>query len=254
MSSLNHLFKIFKTTITFLLWTITAVTMTCILLPFALLPKKWRFQNSWYYFIMSYGSKIIIKTSFIKIKVVGQENLFQTFQQASIFAVNHTSALDIPLVQALVGKNPHIWFSKATYSKIPLFGFILRRMNFLVKREHPTQAARTLEAAQEFLRTNNCNVLIFPEGRRYNDGTLHKFYSGFAVLAQKLNRPIIPITIYDLHKIFPKHSILLDSKATTVTIIIGKPMWYTDAQTRQDFVDQVHALMAQEYNRLAKNV
>ncbi len=244
---------IVKTTITFTCWSIITSLMTLTGLPFALLPAKYRYSCRLYYWIMGTGAKLMIKTTFITMLIKGEKSLKTNLHHPSIIICNHSSAIDIPLVQMLVGAQPHVWFSKAAYAKIPIFGFILRRMNILVKRESVTKCAQTIEQAHAITNGRKNHLLMFPEGMRHHDGQIHRFLPGFAVLAQELNRPIIPIMAYGLHKIFPKKSKLIHSAAANVTISIGQPMWYTSPETRQDFIARVKTWYDEELERLKKS-
>jgi 1-acyl-sn-glycerol-3-phosphate acyltransferase len=243
-----------KTVITFTIWLLIIPFLILIGVPFALLPIKYRFSEL-YYFCVYIGTTMMIKATFIKFRIVkGKEYLSAALEQPSIIVCNHTSAIDIPLLQMLVGHRPHIWFSKSTYARIPIFGWILRRMHILVKRESVTASAKTIEQAYVLTHGQHNHIIIFPEGKRYNDGKIHRFLGGFAVLAQALNRPVVPIVIHGLHIIFPKNNILIRSSTSKVSLSIGKPMWYTTTETRQEFTERVHNWCVNEIEQLSREV
>jgi 1-acyl-sn-glycerol-3-phosphate acyltransferase len=238
------------TFITFLIWTLVAPAFILMALPFTILPLKYRLSNRLYYLGSYLGAMLMVKATLIKFHIKGKNRLSTYLKQPSIVVCNHSSAIDIPLVQMLIGPHPHVWFSKASYTKIPLFGFLLRRMNIIVNRESTTECAKTIQQAHTFTDGQYNHILIFPEGMRHNDGNIHHFFTGFAVMAREFNRPVIPIVIHGLNTIFPKNSKFIHSSANKVTISIGQPMWYTDGQTRQEFVKQVHDWFVHELEEL----
>ncbi len=178
--------------------------------------------------------------TFVPIQIVGRENLPSYPNQPSIIVMNHGSSLDIPMLEMLVGSYPHVWMSKAGYGKIPFFGWLLRRMHILVDPTSNQVAKNALLGM--YYRTKGVarHALIFPEGTRHSDSQIHPFMPGFALLAKKLNRPVVPVYIHQAHKILSKNSWLIDSSDKTVTLVIGKPIYYPDGSTVDDFVQEVH--------------
>lgn len=243
-----------KTFLTFCAWALIAPTLTLAGIPFAMLPIKTRLSSRVYYFCAWLGATLMVKATFIKMNIKGKEHLKVYLNQPSIVVCNHSSAIDIPMVQMVMGPCRHVWFSKASYAKIPLFGFLLRRMNILVNKERTTECTKTLQQAHEYTDGLNNHIFIFPEGMRHNDGNIHRFFSGFAVMAQELNRPVIPMVIHGLNKVFPKKSKLIYSSPHKVTLSIGQPMWYTDGQTRQEFTQQVRNWFVSELEQLSHKV
>ena len=71
----------------------------------------------------------------------------------------------------------------------------------------------------------------------------------FAVLLQ---RPIIPISIWGLHKIYPKSRLIIDSSVCDVKISIGKPMYCGKEMSRKEFVALVHGWFVAENARLSE--
>lgn len=243
---------IIKTSITYILWAFIAFFCFALCVPLACLPARIRYDNRLYFAVTTLVAQLTIAASFIKISIKGARNPPNYPNTPAIFVINHTSALDIALVEMLAGSYPHIWISKASYTKIPFFGFLLKRMHILVERENQTKAGRAFLKAYQLAKDKARHMLIFPEGTRHNDGKLHTFHPGFALLAQKLNRPVIPVIITGAQTIFPKKSFLVDSSACHVKISIGKPIYYTHEQSQEDFIKLVHDYCKQELETLNK--
>lgn len=226
-----------------------AILFVALTLPIAMLPASMRFDNHWYFWVCNVSARMVTWLGGFRYQLYGQAAI----DQPSIILANHTSALDIPLVETLLNKYPHVWISKELYGKIPFFGFILRRMALLVKRGDTENSTLILKKSYKLVHNKNRHIVIFPEGRRYADGHVHEFHEGFAMLAALLQRPVIPIAIWGLHKIYAKDSIIIDSSACDVKISIGKPMYCGKEMSRREFVALVHGWFAQEIVKLSKS-
>ena len=64
-----------------------------------------------------------------------------------------------------------------------------------VDRDSPMQAMRVIHRAAKYVKENNLNYGVFPEGTRSRDGKLLPFKSGAFVLAKKADVPIAVMTI-----------------------------------------------------------
>lgn len=219
-----------------------AIIMPSFLIPccfLALLPASIRYDNRLYFFLTTTMSRLMMWATFIDIKIIGKEHLPHYPANPAIIIGNHTSAFDIPMVDMLMDSYPHVWMSKRGYIKVPLMGFLLKRMHVMVDKTSGKDARAALISMLTLIKTSPRHAVIFPEGTRHSDGNIHHFYSGFALLAQKLKRPIIPIIITGIHTIYPKKSLLIDSCRGTVTIKIGKPIHCPESMDITEFVDQV---------------
>lgn len=231
--------KTVKTIITYICWAIVCLTFTLLCIPFALLPKSIRYENRFYFFLTMVWTKLLVWSAFLDVKIEGKENLPKFPNSPAIIVANHSSSLDIFLLEALLGTYPHMWLTKDLYAKVPLFNILVKRMHVPVKRENPRDAIRSLFKAYEIARDKKNHIILFPEGKRYDDGKVHQFLSGFAVLAKKLKRPVIPVFIDGVYKIFPKKRLIIDSRASQVKLIIGKPFFYKKDETEKEFVNRI---------------
>lgn len=177
--------------------------------------------------------------SFLFVKKYGEENLPKYPDAPSIIVLNHTSCLDIFIVESIMSGHPHIWLVKDTYAKIPLFSILVNRMHIPVPRKNTQAAGRALLRAYKQARNTKSHIILFPEGTRHNDGKVHKFNAGFALLAKKLNRPVIPIKLTGFDKIMPKNTIFFDYHATQPTMTIGKPMVIGNNESIENFTQRV---------------
>ena len=221
----------------YLLWTVLSCTFVPVLVLLSFLPKRIRYDNRLYFWIASTYSRLLIRSTFAHVGVRGKEHLPAYPHEPAIIACNHTSALDIPLIDWVVGSYPHIWLSKHEYGKVPLLGTLLRRLHVLVPRENARRAVAALAKAARLAEGKPRHIILFPEGTRSRTGELQKFRDGASVLAQKLSRPIIPIMIHGAQKVMPVSG-RLDPKAG-IRIEIGAPLQLQEGQSRAELTQRL---------------
>lgn len=178
--------------------------------------------------------KSIMLATFQPVISIGVEHLPK---KAAIFVGNHQSALDIPVMGSLCNGYPHVWLVLAYYVDTPLLGFFIRRMFIPVDRAHAGKAARSLLQVYRFIKDHERHLIIFPEGGRFIDGEIHPFFEGFAVLAKKTGRPVIPVLMPNNRRIYPPGSLYIYPGA--IKIIIGEPFSYHEGETDEHFTARV---------------
>lgn len=111
-----------------------------------------------------------------------------------IFCSNHTSFLDI----TLLGLTPNyfIFVGKSSISKVPLFGYMYRKLHITVDRNNLKSRYEIIKRAHEAI-DNGKSLVIFPEGGIYSDHPpeMSKFKDGPFRIAIEKQVPIVPITI-----------------------------------------------------------
>jgi len=240
------MFIFIKTIIAYFFWAIISFIFTILCIPFALFPKSIRYDNRFYFFLTTIWNKLLLFFSFIQVEIEGKDNLPKYAHNPSIIIANHSSSLDIFLLESIVTSYPHIWLTKDIYSKIPFFNILVKKMHISVKRDNPISAVRSLYKVYDLAKGGARHVIMFPEGKRYSDGKVHNFLPGFAILSKKLKRPVIPVAISGLHKIFPKKQLLIDSRASKVKLVIGKPFFYEKGESEKEFIKKIHDWFAQK--------
>lgn len=156
----------------------------------------------------------------------------------AIIVANHQSSLDIPLVGMLLDGYPHMWYALAYYANFPILGLFIRKLGVPIDRSNLTNAARALIKGIKLVDGANRHVVIFPEGGRFNDGTVHEFLRGFAVIARTTKRPVVPVFMPHNGEMFPPPGILMYPRSLSVTV--GKPFVYEKEETDEQFVHRVH--------------
>lgn len=161
-----------------------------------------------------------------------------------IYAANHTSLFDIPVILAFVPDNVRIMY-KQELERIPIFGLGLRLSPFIsINRERSRQAAGTLDQAVESMRTGS-SVLVFPEGTRSKDGSLGEFKRGAFTMAVRSGRAIVPMSILGAHKIIPAGGYWL--RGGTVIVTLHKPLaaaQHASREQERDLMSTVRQIIA----------
>lgn len=201
----------------------------------ACLPERWRYDNRLYYWLLGCYYKAVRWAMFVPFTVEGKQ---QIPSEPAILVANHQSSLDIPVFGSLVNSHPHIWFFLVRFAKIPLLGFIARRMNVVVDHSGLRRLVGSLDKALKIIKERKSHVLLFPEGGRYIDGKIHNFFYGFAILAKETGRPVIPVMIYNLNKVYPPGSFLIHNYP--IQVVVGSPFIYRSDETEDEFVQRVH--------------
>lgn len=209
------------------------IPIVCLLL---ILPKKWMYQNKLLFTLLHLGYGAIVRSTLMPFKIYNKENLPKG---AAIYIANHQSALDIPVLGYLVGPKPHVWYVLDIYANKWGLHFFVKSLGISVTQEESAHAARALingiKRAEEYHQSS----LIFPEGGRYNDETVHPFFGGFALLARKTEQAVVPLYFKNLGKILPPHTGVLAARLP-IEVIVGPLYYYEKDETDEQFVHRIH--------------
>lgn len=121
-----------------------------------------------------------------------------------IFAPNHQSYLDIVWIYVTmpeaVRRRTYMLAKKELSSLAWLLG---GRLPLIYVDKNRSQALVSLKAGADVLRQNS-SLVVFPEGMRSYDGRAGEFKIGAAMLAKKLGKKIVPVTIKGAYEIYPR--------------------------------------------------
>ena len=170
--------------------------------------------------IVKYWARIIFFSVGVKIQMIGLENLDSL--KNYIFAANHSSSLDIPL---MLGYIP-FWIvpiSKIELKWIPFLGWAMQMAGHVfVDRRNHERAMASLSNIKASLLKNPRSILLFPEGSRTNDGQIKPFKSGGLGLGISTGIPIVPVAIIGTFESLGKESTSFENNLLTVQI--GSPI------------------------------
>jgi len=176
---------------------------------------------------------------FAWIRVAGRENL-RGVAGPLIFAPNHQSHMDVPVLMAAVGAPwryrmaPamardffHAHFHPREY---PWHKWFTNSLNYYLAALFfnafpiPRREAGTLETMRyigELTDAGNC-LVIFPEGRLTDHGEIAPFQPGVGMLASRLSVPVVPVRIEGLERVL--HKSWRMARPGRVRVTIGQPL------------------------------
>ncbi|MGC9158579.1 MAG: lysophospholipid acyltransferase family protein [Terracidiphilus sp.] len=190
----------------------------------SLVDKKGNAQHS----IARIWARGCIAISGSKLRIVGRENL--PAKTAAVYASNHTSYMDTPVVFSALPFQFRILARKDLWS-IPFIGWYLNRSGQLaIDTGDPHASLSSLGAAAKTLRSG-MPLFVFPEGSRTPDGKLHSFLSGAAYLAIRAQVPLVPIALSGVYELLPIHT--HHFHPGELTMRIGQPIVTAGMTVRQ---------------------
>jgi 1-acyl-sn-glycerol-3-phosphate acyltransferase len=193
--------------------------------------------------IFGYG---ILTISGIKVKVTGRENLNKN--AAYVFASNHLSLFDIPVLQRWVPNNFGFIFKKEL-AKIPVFGWQLYLgPHIIIDRKNPEKAMRSIGRAKKRLTKKGISILLFPEGTRSKTGEIQSFKRGAFHLAAQVGFAVVPVTIEGTRPLMSKKPFRINPG--TVSLHFDKPILPDNLSSRKDeleLMEKVRDIIIKNY-------
>ena len=145
-------------------------------------------------------SKIILIGMGFNYSIEGDE-VFEDGKSYMLVA-NHTSMTDIMLMLIAVKNHPFVFVGKKELAKIPIFGFIYKRVCILVDRANSKRRYQVFERAQKRIH-QGLSICIFPEGGVPEEHiVLDEFKDGAFRIAIEHGLPIVPMVFFDNKKRF----------------------------------------------------
>ena len=222
-----------------LIWLYTLVLGTIVLIV-GLFESSGRRQHR----IAAAWSWLICKTIFSPVKVSGLEKIDAT--KTHVYAVNHASALDIPVVYVYLPFQFRIAFKKELAS-YPGVGWYLKQSGQIcLNQQNPVRSVGAIRTALKDLRTG-MPLVIFPEGGRTDDGSIKPFLPGAFFLAIKAQVDIVPVVLVGTYELLPMNTYHI--KCRPLEMRVGEPI-PTAGLTTSDLEalsDRVKAAMERIY-------
>jgi 1-acyl-sn-glycerol-3-phosphate acyltransferase len=184
-------------------------------------------------------SWLILKTTGVRVKVDGLERLDP--RRSYVFAANHQSIYDIPIVFASLPFQLRI-IAKESLGKIPFMGWHLQRTgHVLVDRSKP--GAGTVKKMAKLVADGH-SLIVFPEGTRSSDGVVARFKGGSFVIALDAGLPIVPISIVGSRRVMLKGRLMVEPG--TVSLVVHDPIGTAGLgrDAARDVAARVHDVVA----------
>lgn len=201
-----------------------------------------------FYYFLRFNISLLSKL-LLRCQVIVKGNIPQ--HTACVIVANHVNLLDSPILGVSLGRKVY-FMAKEEIFHSRFTGWLAEQCGAFsvakgkLNRRAGRKALKLLAQGQA--------LLIYPEGRRSEDGKLGQAYSGAALLATKSNVPIVPVGISGTGQLIGKWWFL---RRPRITLNVGQPfilsVFYnksskeeTDHLTREIMM-HIAELLPQEY-------
>jgi 1-acyl-sn-glycerol-3-phosphate acyltransferase len=196
--------------------------------------KDGRTQHS----IARFWSWLILATCASPVEVVGLDKL--DLSRAYVYAANHISAMDIPVLYAYLPIQFRI-VAVIDIFRRPVVGWHLRRSGQIpIDMSTPRATFKSLHNGIEDLK-QGLSVVIFPEGSRSCDGDIKPFFNGAFYMATKAQVDVVPVTIAGTYEMLPMNTFHI--KPQRLKLFVGEPI-STQGMTTHDLEKLAEATKA----------
>jgi len=174
-------------------------------------------------------SKLVFST-YAPTSVVGRENIPDS---SFILCSNHNSHMDVALLAVATKKNFNdfgmlaardywfeSWIKRVSVNTVMNLIPVDRASN----KDKELSIKDSEALCDAFMKYEQRNLILFPEGTRGNPGELLPFKKGAARFALNLNKPILPAVIYGSHKIWPRGKVFF-GLPTRIKVFILEPVY-----------------------------
>lgn len=215
-----------------LIWFIT-VFLGIVSIPVSLFGEKGRILHGF----ARFWSQLIMKIICSPTTVTGLEKIDTS--KPHVYAVNHASALDIPVLYVYLPFQFRIAFKKELLA-YPIVGWHLKRSGQIcVDQQNPAASIGSIRSALKSLKSG-LPLVIFPEGGRTPDGQVKPFLPGAFFLAIKAQVDIVPVALVGTYELLPMNTYHI--KCRPLEMRVGRPIstaGYT-LRNMEELSDKVH--------------
>ncbi len=170
---------------------------------------KARSKYLFHYFLSKYTGSVMYIMTNVRKRVFRNS---ESFSKPAVYIANHSSFLDILMTTMLHPRlvlltNKWVWRS-------PVFGKIVRMAEYYPVADG---AEDSIEPLRDLVQ-RGYGIIVFPEGTRSYDDTIHRFHKGAFYIAEQLQLDIVPLLMHGVHYTMQKGDFLLKDGTTTLKI------------------------------------
>ncbi len=166
----------------------------------------WRLARTW--------GRVLLRTWGVRVEVRGAQH---APAGPAVYAVNHASALDIPVLFGHLPAEFRVIHKRSLYWA-PIIGQYLYLGGHIgVHRGRPFEARHSLERAAARIR-GGTSVAVFPEGTRSGDARVRSFKRGSFVIAIQAGVPVVPVSLSGVKAVAPNGLLFLTPGTVTMTL------------------------------------
>jgi 1-acyl-sn-glycerol-3-phosphate acyltransferase len=197
-----------------LIWLYTLV-LGLLALPGGLFDRDGK-RLHWFSYAWSW---LIMKTICSPVKVTGLDKIDTS--KPHVYAANHASALDIPVLYTYLPFQFRIAFKKELLS-YPVVGWQLKRSGQVcIDQQNPAHSISSIRAALKGIKAG-LPLVIYPEGGRTPDGEIKPFLPGAFFLAIKAQVDIVPVALVGTYELLPMDTYHI--KCRPLEMRVGEPI------------------------------
>ncbi len=164
------------------------------------------------YYIFSPG---VLAISMVRVRVTGLENVLN---EPAIYAANHASQLDIPIICTKINR-PLFFIGKIELKKVPILGQYMKTVGMIfVDRKNRERAMASMRTAIHDIQGGK-SIAAFPEGTRTKTGELLPFKKGVFTISKEGKIPIVPIAVVGSAKALASGSFFLRPATVELRIL-----------------------------------
>jgi 1-acyl-sn-glycerol-3-phosphate acyltransferase len=160
-------------------------------------------------------SPVILAISMVRVKASGLNNILD---EPAIYAANHASQLDIPIMCTRVNR-PMFFIAKIELQKIPILSQYIKVVGMiLVDRKNRERAMASMRTAIQDIQGGK-SIAAFPEGTRTKTGELLPFKKGIFTISKEGKIPIVPIALIGSAKALASGSFFLRPASVELRVL-----------------------------------
>ena len=185
-------------------------------------------------------ARVLLLVLGVRVDVEGGANLPRG---PAVYAANHGSALDIPILFGYLPVDFRFIHKRSLYL-VPVLGWSLWVAGHVgIDRGNPFRARKSLEAAAARIH-HGTSVAVFPEGTRSPDAEVRPFKRGSFVLALEARVPVVPVSLLGVKRVVPRGISTL--KPGRVRLVIHPPVSTEgrDADSAASLAEEVRRVVA----------
>ncbi len=164
-------------------------------------------------------SWLILKTAFAPVEVIGLDRLDTS--RPYVYACNHASALDIPVLYVQL-RFPFRIMAKKELFRYPFMGWHLQRSGQIaIDSSSALASMRSLNRAIDSLKSG-MPLVVFPEGGRSPNGRIQPFLAGAFYAAIKAHVDVVPLAVVGTFELLPMNTYTI--RPRRLQLLAGDPI------------------------------
>lgn len=157
---------------------------------------------------------------FYRLKRVGVHNV--PADGAVLMVANHQSFYDPPAIAVGIRHRQTDFLARGGLFNFKPFGWLIKQLHAMPIK----QGAGDAGAMKATIVKMNAGkmMVVFPEGSRTDDGEMHKFQRGIAVLIKRTDCKIVPVGIAGAYQVWPRTRKFPRIFTKRIVVCFGEPI------------------------------